>query len=507
MNHLKKISLLICIVFGLKSCKTQNLQHQTIKKQPNFIYILVDDLGIGDIAALNPKAKVKTPNIDALVKNGISFTDAHASASICTPSRYSILTGVYAWRTKLKARVLDGYSKAMIKDETHTVPKLLKNNGYNTAMIGKWHLGWNWKMTKENLQMDAKVPFKYKNDVSKYVDYSQPFTGGPTDNGFDYFFGINASLDDPPYAFAENNRLVKIPSETMKSAGGNPNFPGGKQKDLAGKQKLKRKGDKAKGFKSQNVLLELTNKSVNYIANYTDKKPFFLYVSLTTPHTPIVPRNTFLGTSKAGIYGDFIQELDWTVGKIISAIKDKGLEDNTIIVFTADNGASKISFPIEFENKYNHKPSTHLRGRKATLHQGGHTVPFIIQWKNTIKPNTKNNTTISLADLYATCADIINAKTDTNQAVDSYSILSLLKGGNNYKRKASIYTNFGGRFSIRKNDWKMDLNPKKGSSYLFNIGKDPSETTNLFYDDSYEGKKKELTSALNEIILNPRLRI
>ncbi|MGJ8683631.1 MAG: sulfatase family protein [Nonlabens sp.] len=478
------------------------------QQQPNIVYILADDMGIGDVSGLNPDAKVNTPNIDALINNGMTFTDAHTTSSVCTPSRYSIMTGQYSWRTQLKARVLDGYSKALIKDSTDTAPKLLQRNGYETAMIGKWHLGWNWEIEDEaNLEMDPKNPYQFKEDVSDKVDYSKPFTGGPIDHGFDYFYGLNASLDFPPYVYSENNQLIMVPTETMKPDGKSKDFPGGRKMDLVGGQKLIRKGDKATGFKAEQVMLDLTEKSVNFIAEYESEKPFFLYIPLTAPHTPVYPREDFVGTSEAGIYGDFIQELDWTVGQIVAALQEKGIEENTIIIFTADNGASKSSFPIEFEETYKHKPSGRLRGRKATLHQGGHTVPFIVQWKNQVKPKTTSSTTISLADLYATCAELLNAKTDNNQGVDSYSILSLLKGENNYERKASVYSNFAGRFSIRKGDWKMDMNPKKGKSYLFNVSTDPSETNNLFYDESDTAiatKKEELTKELNTIILDGR---
>ncbi|WP_452224014.1 sulfatase family protein [Lacinutrix chionoecetis] len=500
MKNLALIILFSC-AFQFGNAQTENRS----TKRPNIVYILADDLGIGDVSGLNPEAKVSTPNIDALIKNGMTFTDAHTTSSVCTPSRYSIMTGEYAWRTKLKGRVLDGFSKALIEDTKDTAPKLLQRNGYKTTMIGKWHLGWNWVVEDEaNLEMHPKNPYQFKEDISKNVDYSQPFSGGPTDCGFDYFFGLNASLDFPPYVYSENNKLITMPTATMKPDGKDKDFPGGRKKDLVGGQKLKRRGDKAPDFKAEQVMLDLTNKSVEYIANYKEENPFFLYIPLTAPHTPVYPRDEFIGTSKAGIYGDFIQELDWTVGQIVSALKEKGIEDNTIIIFTADNGASKASFPVEFEDQFNHKPSAHLKGRKASLHQGGHTVPFIVQWKNEVKPNSKNHTTISLGDLYATCADLLNAETDHNQGVDSYSILSLLKGKDNYSREASVYSNFAGRFSIRKGDWKMDLNPKKGSSYLFNIAKDPSETTNLFFDDAYAEKKQELTSALNTIILNGR---
>jgi arylsulfatase A len=496
---MNKLVLILLLAFSV------TVNAQNLAKKPNIVYILADDMGIGDVSGLNPDAKVSTPNIDNLINNGMTFTDAHTTSSVCTPSRYSIMTGEYAWRTQLKGRVLDGYSKALIKDSKDTAPKLLQRNGYKTAMIGKWHLCWNWVIEDEaNLEMNPKNPYQYNKDISTKVDYSKPFSGGPTDCGFDYFFGLNASLDFPPYVYSENNKLITIPTKTMKPDGKDKNFPGGRKKDLVGGQKLKRKGDKAPDFLAEQVMLDLTKKSVDYISNYKENKPFFLYIPLTAPHTPVYPRDEFIGKSKAGIYGDFIQELDWTVGQIVSALKEKGIEDNTIIIFTADNGASKSSFPKEFESKYQHKPSAHLKGRKASLSQGGHTVPFIVQWKNEVKPNSKNNTTISLGDLYATCADLLNAETDKNQGVDSYSILSLLEGKDNYRRKVSVYTDFAGRFSIRKGDWKMDLNKFDKKNSLINIKVDPSETNNLFQNEAYADKKKELTSTLDEIILNGR---
>ncbi|WPR71969.1 arylsulfatase [Flavobacterium sp. NG2] len=497
MNKILLITAIALLCTFVKAQKRAN--------KPNIVYILADDMGIGDVSGLNPDSKIKTPNIDKLIKNGMTFTDAHTTSSVCTPSRYSIMTGEYSWRTKLKARVLDGYSKAIIDKNKDTAPKLLQRNGYETAIIGKWHLGWNWEIEgKDNLEMDPENPYQFKEDISKKVDYNKPFAGGPIDCGFDYFFGLNASLDFPPYVFSKNNKLITIPNATLPSQGKRTDFPDGKKNDLEGGQLMMRKGVKAKDFEAKNVMLALTKRSVNYIEDYSSNKPFFLYISLTAPHTPVLPRDEFLGKSKAGIYGDFIQELDWTVGQIVSAIKEKGVEGNTIIIFTADNGSSKSSFPEEFEEVFGHKPSRELRGRKSSLFQGGHTVPFIVQWKKEIKANTKNSTTISLGDLYATCADLVNTKTDSNQGVDSYSILPLLKGKRDYKREASVYTNFAGQFSIRKDDWKLDLSPKKENNYLFNLAIDPSEKNNLYFDNAYAEKRKELTATLNKIVLNGR---
>ncbi len=453
------------------------------KSKPNIVIILADDLGIGDVSALNPDSKIHTPNIDKLMNQGMTFTDAHSSASVCTPTRYGIMTGQYAWRTSLKKGVLNGYSNALIEDSIKTVPELLHTNGYKTALIGKWHLGWNWatKSATESINEEN-------------IDFSKPFTGGPSDHGFDYFYGISASLDFPPYAYCENNHVV-----------GNVNsyFKGGKKDEdkLVAKQKMQRKGLQTKDFDANSTLLNITQHSIDYIKEQKQNQPFFLFVSLTSPHTPVLPSEKFLGTSGAGIYGDFVQEMDWNVGQIVNAIKQMGFDDNTLIIFTADNGASRISFPISYEKKYGHKPSRELHGRKGTMHEGGHHIPFVAVWKNKITSNSKCDTPILLNDFYATFADMLHLQTPKNQAIDSYSILSLLEGkDNNYKRSLSVYTNSGGYFSIRKGEWKMDMHKNIGKRKLYNIIKDREEANNLYLNDDYQEVRKQMLNELSLIV-------
>ena len=475
------------------------------QKKPNIVYILADDMGIGDISCLNPNSKINTPNIDKLLDNGMNFTDAHTASAVCTPTRYGIITGRYPWRTKLKKGVVDGYSKALIQENIDTAPALLQRNGYHTAMIGKWHLGWNWVIKGEDsLARHASLPdYKFAAGVEEHVDFSKPFTAGPTDRGFDYFFGINASLDFPPYVYSENNKVSTIPNEKFPFQGPDKSKPNWKN-NLEGKQKMQRKGAKDPKFDAGETLLKLTEHSTEYIKNSNPAKPFFLYVALTAPHTPVLPRKEFVGTSNAAAYGDFTQELDWSVGKILQALKDRGIEENTIVIFTADNGASRASFPPEFETRYDHQPSRELKGRKGSLNEGGHRVPFIVQWKNEIQPNSENNTTISLNDLYATCAAIVDIDQPKNQGVDSYNLLNLFYGINYYNRKSSVYSDYGGRYAVRKGDFKMILFPNKQKRTLYNLKEDIGETTNLYGQAKYIEIQKDLMKEITSIIKNGR---
>ena len=470
-----------------------NAQHN---QKPNVIIILADDMGVGDISAINPDSKIDTPNIDRLLKNGLHFTDGHSSSSVCTPSRYSLLTGTYSWRTKLKKKVLQGDSRAMLTSSTTTIAEVFKNSGYKTAMIGKWHLGWDWK-TKDNetLLEDPDNPYWVTENYSKKIDYSQPFSGGPMDHGFDYFYGINASLDMPPYTFIENNKVETLPNSKWKGQGK-------KSDGHEAHQKFMRGGAAQPGFDPQEVFPALKNKALEVISNTDKSVPFFLYVSLTAPHTPVLPDKDFIGQSKAGAYGDFIVQIDAAVGNILSELEENQILEHTIIVFTADNGASKSSFPEEFEDKFGHKPSYRLRGRKGSLHQGGHTVPFIISWPG-MAPKTIDHPVMQ-NDFLRTFADFLKVQIDEDQAVDSYSLMPLITGNGTYRREASIYNNFGGWLSIRMDDWKMDMTRSFSKSSLYQLSSDPSEKKNLYDTKEFKAIKEQLENKLSEIILNGR---
>ena len=302
-----------------------------------------------------------------------------------------------------------------------------------------------------------------------------------------------------PYTYLENNKVTEPPTIWQGFRGPDPNFPGGRKKDLAGKQKMIRGSVAAPNFDHSQVMLAYTQKSQEYIRNSDNKSPFFLYVPYAAPHTPVLPRKDFIGTSNAGIYGDFIQELDWSVGAIMKTLKEKGILENTLVVFTADNGYAVAGFPEEYGKKYKHQSSREYRGYKFDLYEGGHRVPFIAHWPKVIKKKSVCNTAISLNDLYATCTELTKTNANDNQGVDSYSILNLLKGGKNYKRPNFIFSDYRGGMAVRKGNYKLILGKKKE---LYDLKNDITETTNLFNDPNYSQTAADLLKTATEVVTN-----
>jgi len=410
--------ILCCLVLTANSVFSQI-------ERPNIIYILADDLGIGDVSAFNKDSKIQTKNIDALAAEGMRFTDAHSGSAVCTPTRYGILTGRYSWRTRLQKSVLWGYDTALIARDRYTLANLFKNNGYSTACIGKWHLGLGWQK-----------------DKSDQVDFSKPLSTGPNSAGFEYSYIISASLDIPPYVYIENQRITTNKIENIKENKG------------AG---FWREGPIGKGQKHADVLDDFTNKAITYIKDRANNKskPFFLYLPLTAPHTPILPTSEFEGKSGINAYADFVLMTDAVLGKIKEALQQTGLDKNTIIVFTSDNGASPMSDFKTLESK-GHFVSAGYRGAKADIFEGGHRIPFIIKWPGKVAPNTVSSQTISLTDFMATAATIIGTKLSDKQAEDSYSLLPiLLNKPREFKRESIIHHSIDGNFAIRKGDYKL----------------------------------------------------
>ena len=389
--------------------------------KPNIVYVLCDDLGYGDVHCLNAqRGKIATPHIDRLVGQGMSFTDAHSSSAVCTPSRYGILTGRYNWRSQLQAGVLRGFSSPLIAASRLTVPALLKQHGYATACIGKWHLG----MKISEKRLDA------------------PIGDGPTTRGFDYYFGISASLDMPPFAFIENNRFTEMPTV---------------QKTFV------RAGIAAPSFEPVDVLPTLTRKAVVYVGERAKAgAPFFLYLPLSAPHAPIVPTKEWQGKSGLGKYGDFVMETDWAVGEVLAALDNAGIAGNTLVIFTSDNGCAPVADIPNLESQ-GHYPSADRRGYKADIWDGGHRIPFVARWPGKIKPGTRNDQLICLTDLMATCADILGAKLPDNAGEDSVSILPALLGeANKPIHEAVVHHSINGSFAIRQGQWKLELCPSSG---------------------------------------------
>ncbi|MCC7524626.1 MAG: arylsulfatase [Chitinophagaceae bacterium] len=416
MTRLKK-PLLCLSVFILFAALTRAQQ------KPNIIYILADDLGYGDLSCLNANSKLPTVNIDKMSAEGMRFTDAHSSSAVCTPTRYGILTGRYAWRTRLQNGVLWGYDTMLIKNDKTTLASLLKHNGYRTGCIGKWHLGLDW-------QKDARGNF----------DFFQPISRSPLQVGFDYFYGIPASLDMHPYFYMENNRVT---ATVVDSTVGN-----------SGKG-FWRAGPAGNDFRHEEVLDRITAKAVDYISREAKSgHPFFLYFALTSPHTPILPTASWLGKSATNAYGDFVLMTDDMVGKILDAVKAAGIEQNTIIVFTSDNGCSPSA---GFEELYaaGHHSSSIYRGAKADIFEGGHRVPFIVKWPQKVKAGTVTPSTVCLTDFLATLADLLQQPLKDNEGEDSFSLLPLLLQKKGYARTSTIHHSIDGNFAIRKNEWKL----------------------------------------------------
>lgn len=458
---------------------------------PNIIYILADDLGYGDISAMNPEAAWKTSHIDQIAMEGIRFTDAHSGSAVCSPTRYGVLTGRYSWRTSLKKGVLWSWDPPLIQQEETTVGKLLQEKGYTTACVGKWHLGLGW-------QYHAEDPDS--------VDFSKAVSGGPTTLGFDYFFGITASLDIPPYVYIENDRPTKIPvNYTMN----------------ASEYGWWRTGLTGDDFEHEQVLPVLTSKAVAFIDRQMDTnpdEPFFLYFPLPAPHTPILPTDEFKGISGTNPYGDFMLQVDHTVGQILKSLEEHQISENTLIIFTSDNGCSPEANFTELA-RHGHNPSYHFRGHKADIFEGGHRVPFLARWPGKIKAATESHQVICLTDLHATVAEITGTEADPTAGVDSYSLLPILLGNSErILREATVHHSVNGSFAIRKGPWKLILCPGSGGwsdprpdspgieslppFQLYNLEKDPGETENLV--EQYPEVVEELSMLMKAYIENGR---
>lgn len=453
---------------------------------PNIVLILADDMGYGDISYYNPMSKIRTTCLDEMAREGAVYTDAHSSSSVSSPTRYGILTGRYNWRSTLKRSVLNGYSKALIPQGRETMASMLKKQGYNTAAIGKWHLGWNWN------NIDAGIDS---------VDFSKPITQGPTTRGFDYFYGFCGSLDMAPYVYVENDKPTAIPDKKTVNKG---------------KYSWWREGLTAPDFRHEDVLPHIIDKGCSYIKKYAkSSKPYFLYLPLPAPHTPILPSKEFQGKSGIGEYGDYVLMVDAMVGRVLKAVKESGEDNNTIIIFVTDNGCSPAAGIKEME-KLDHYPSYIYRGHKADLYDGGHRIPCIIRWKGKVKPHRVAQT-VCLTDFYATFAAINNYKLQDTEGEDSYNILPTLLSVEEVPtiREATIHHSIQGEFTIRQGKWKLLLSASSGGwsdprpnnkealkglppMQLYDMYGDPEETHNLL--DVYPDKVKELKDLLIKYI-------
>lgn len=437
---------------------------------PNVIVILADDLGLGDVSCLNPKSAWKTPSIDRLAREGRTFTDAHSASGVCTPSRYSLLTGRYSWRGRLKSNVLYGYDRALLEPGRMTVAGFLRQQGYATGMVGKWHLGVDWVRTGSQ---------------AEEVDFTRPFAGGPLAHGFDWFFGISASLDMPPFVYLSQDRSTTVPRDRVAASPA---------------PKMWRAGVIGSDFRHEEVDPRLRREALSWIesrarSRTTDGTPFFLYLALASPHTPTLPTVEFAGRTRTNPYGDFVVQVDATVGAILDKLDSLGISRDTLVVFTSDNGCSPAANLGELKS-FGHDPSAGFRGHKADLFEGGHRVPFLVRWPAEVPAGSTCSRLVGQLDLLATLADVLDQRLPDGAAEDSVSFLPQLRRGDAGRagRKALVHHSITGDFALRHGPWKLLFtpdsggwsDPKPGSKeavglpklQLYHMIQDPAERTN-----------------------------
>ncbi|MFK8112733.1 MAG: arylsulfatase [Rubripirellula sp.] len=498
---MKKPMLLVLCLFSVSVLAAE---------KPNIVLILADDMGPGEPS--HEGGLIPTPALDQLANEGMRFTDAHTSSSVCTPTRYGILTGRYNWRSRLKRGVLVSVdSTALMDPDRLNLPHFLQKSGYHTACVGKWHLGADWNKLAKDANSDRKKQFG-----SWSVDYGKPFKRGPVDVGFDEAFFILSSLDMPPYLYLRNDRAEKTPTVER-------GFPHNEYNDY------ERIGAAAEDFDASTCLADWASESRSYIqrqakvqrqANAESEKPFFLYLPLTSPHTPIRPGKKFKGRYKEySWYADFIAETDWVVAQVLEQLEESGVADNTLVIFTSDNGfAPYVKIPKMLAAGY--KPSGPFRGSKASLYEGGHRVPFLVRWPGKVTGGSTCSETVCTTDFFATFAEILaDGQLPADAAEDSFSFYPCLKGEAGPSRPFTIHHSISGKFAIRKGEWKLILSTDGGGGWdgldgqaavetpskvvqLYNLAEDIGETRNL--EDANPAKVQELVDDLAKALADGR---
>lgn len=448
-------------------------------EKPNIVVILADDFGVGDIQAHFPENKIPTPHLDQLVSEGISFTDAHSPSAVCSPTRYGLLTGRYAWRTQLQEWVIAAYEPPLIAEDRPTLPGMLKAQGYHTACIGKWHLGWEWPGPQKSQMTEEK-----NGQRNLTWDFTKPVRGGPTERGFDTFFGVDLP-NLPPFTWMENDRVAVQPTAKYEL---NPSEGIVLPKGFVG-------APMAPDWRMQEILPEITRRAVDHIKEQAKKdEPFFLYFSQTSPHEPVVPSEKFRDKSGIAPIADFVMETDWSAGQLIQAIDEADIADNTIVIFTADNGHSHYTGWDELVDA-GHQPSGPFRGHKGDVWEGGHRVPLVVRWPEKIAAGTSSNRMVCLTDLFATCAEVVGADLPDDGAEDSISFLDAAFGkpaNEETARTTMVNHSNHGEFAFRDGPWKLvfknnseNLEQSRGKRTfpeLFHLGEDLAETKNLATD-------------------------
>lgn len=490
------IAVTLISVMGWKQVASKNTP-------PNIVYILADDLGYGDLSVYHPSGGIKTPNLDKLAAQGMRFTDAHSPSGVCTPTRYGILTGRYPWRSRLPVGVLRGYSRTLIEPDRPTVASLLKKHGYSTAVVGKWHLGLDWVPQAAHRDSLKQADYGIDNEMlPEQIDFSQKVSQGPGSVGFDYSYVLPASLDMPPYCYLENHQLTDELSAYSKGNKPDPNSYAGA---------FWREGKMSPSFDFFGVLPRFIQKATDFIKKQNRQKPFFLYLPLAAPHTPWMPTPDYRSKSPAGEYGDFVQQVDAAVGEVLATLEQQGLTENTIVIFTSDNGPY---WHKEYVQRFQHLAAGPFRGMKGDAFEGGHRIPFIVRWPGKVKAGSVSGATTCQTHLLATCAELLKDKDTRFQVEDSYSILPVLLGKKTQVpgQPAVVHSSSIGFFAIRQGDWKLieglgsggftqpkelKAQPGEPTGQLYNLATDRAESKNLYAE--YPQKVAELHALLQKI--------
>ncbi|AKJ64192.1 sulfatase family protein [Kiritimatiella glycovorans] len=475
------------------------------RERPNVVIVYADDLGYGDVHCYDPEhCAVPTPHIDRLAGQGIRFTDASNSASLCTPARYSLLTGRYSWRSRLPLHVVRVYGSPLIHPDRLTLGEMLQKEGYHTACIGKWHLGWNWPMVRDDGTLEYVPDDEFRQQREGKVDYSKPIPGGPLDHGFDTYFGIDVP-NQPPYAYFRDDKLTSLPT-ALKG----PHTP----------ERWGRNGPMQPDYVFDEVMPNLVREAETYLAaRAKDDQPFLLYFALTTPHEPIAPSAEFKGRSGISGVADLIMETDAALGRVMAALDEHGLADDTLLVFASDNGHCSYT-PIQPFIDAGHRIGGPYRGYKGFVQEGGMRVPFIVRWPGRIRPGMVSDALVTTVDLMATCAEITGYDLPPDAAEDSVSLLPLLTGRVDAVRETTItHSYLADCLVVRRGPWKLAFAYGSGAPaiikvreesvdkvapsesearkqglppvQLYNVATDPEERNNVH--DQYPEKVRELT--------------
>lgn len=492
---------LVCLsVSTRRAVAQQNPVIGSTDTRPNVIIVYTDDQGFGDVSSMNPDAKFETPNMDRLAKEGLTFTNAHSSDSVCTPSRYGLLTGRYSWRTTLKRGVMNAEGKCLIADDRMTLASFLRDEGYQTGMVGKWHLGMQFPGTP------------------KKRDWSQPVRDMPLDKGFDHFFGIPASLNYGVLAWFDG-RHAAVPPKSW--TGKKPNkrhvdyriMPPYQETETEARKRFKNTTiEVADDFVDNQCLTRFTDEAIEWITEATatpgnepasNVPPFFLYLPLTSPHYPVCPLPEFWGQGDCGGYGEFMIETDHHLGRLLKHLEANGLTDNTLVILTSDNGPEK-SWKQRIDD-FGHHSNGSYRGGKRDIYEGGHRVPMLARWPNGIKqPGRISDALVGQVDLLATVAELLGRPLPDEAAEDSHSFASiLLDPSYEHHRVPLINHGVRGEFAITAGDWKW-IAPRRDNDEgeLYNLSNDPSESQDISSD--HPTVVRRLRNALTKIVVNGR---